>query len=114
VLDEAITLFAGVCPEQRPDHVAFYPLRQAIAEFLSTLAEAHLEPKGQPPPAPSLDPLREAGITTVKDEEFRLALATLTDRRRLLLGLVEEEAWRWEDVARSSREIVKRMEISDL
>ncbi len=114
VLDEAITLFAGVCPEQRPDKGAFYPLRQAVAEFLSTLAEAHLEPKGEPPPPPSLDPLREAGITTVKDEEFRLALETLTDRRRLLLGLVEEEAWRWEDVTRSSREIVKRLEISDL
>ncbi len=70
VLDEAITLFAGVCPEQRPDKVAFYPLRQAIAEFLSTLAEARLEPTGEPPPAPSLDPLREAGIVTVKDEEL--------------------------------------------
>jgi len=114
VLDEAITLFAGVCPEQRPDKGAFYPLRQAVAEFLSTLAEAHLEPKHEPPPPPSLAPLREAGITTVKDEEFRLALETLADRRRLLLGLVEEEAWRWEDVTRSSREIVKRLEIPDL
>jgi hypothetical protein len=114
VLDEAINLFAGVCPEQRPDKCAFYPLRQAIAEFLSTLAEAHLEPKREPPPPPSLDPLREAGIITVKDEEFRLALESLTDRRRLLLGLVEEEAWRWEDVTRSNREIVKRLEITDL
>lgn len=114
VLDEAITLFAGVCAEQRPDKCAFYPLRQAVAEFLSTLAEAHLEPKGEPPPPPSLDPLREAGIITVKDEEFRLALKTLADRRRLLLGLVEEEAWRWEDVTRSNREIVRRLEISDL
>lgn len=114
VLDEAITLFAGVCPEQRPDKCAFYPLRQAVAEFLSTLAEAHLEPKHEPPPPPSLDPLREAGIITVKDEEFRLALETLADRRRLLLGLVEEEAWCWEDVTQSSREIVKRLEISDL
>lgn len=114
VLDEAITLFAGVCPEQRPDKGAFYPLRQAIAEFLSTLAEAHLEPKREPPPPPSLDPLREAGIITVKDEEFRLALETLRDRRRLLLGLVEEEAWSWEDVTRSSRDIVRRLEIPDL
>jgi hypothetical protein len=114
VLDEAITLFAAVSPEQRPDKCAFYPLRQAIAEFLSTLAEAHLEPKGEPPLAPSLDPLREAGIITVRDEEFRLALETLIDRRRLLLGLVEEEAWCWEDVARSNRDIVKRLEITDL
>jgi hypothetical protein len=58
--------------------------------------------------------LREAGIITVKDEEFQLALGTLTDRRRLLLGLVEEEAWCWEDVTRSSSDIVKRLEISDL
>jgi hypothetical protein len=111
VLDEAITLFAGVCPEQRPDKVAFYPLRQAIAEFLSTLAEAHLEPTWQPPPAPSLDPLREAGVVTVKDEEFRLALDSLVDRRRLIFGLVEEEGWRWEDVTRSSSDLVSRMEI---
>jgi hypothetical protein len=111
VLDEAITLFAGVCPEQRPDKGAFYPLRQAIAEFLSTLAEAHLEPTGEPPPIPSLDPLREAGIVTVNDEEFRLALETLVDRRRLLLGLVEEEGWRWEDVARSNRDLVGRLEL---
>ena len=111
VLDEAITLFAGVCPEQRPDKGAFYPLRQAIAEFLSTLAEAHLEPKGEPPPPPSLEPLRKAGIVTVKDEEFLLALDSLVDRRRLLLGLVEEEGWCWDDVTRSTSELVERMEL---
>lgn len=111
VLDEAMTLFASVCPEQRPDKGAFYPLRQAIAEFLSTLAEAHLEPTGEPPPPPSLDPLREAGIVTVKDEEFRLALESLVDRRRLLLGLVKEEGWLWEDVTRSNKDLVERLEI---
>jgi hypothetical protein len=111
VLDEAITLFAGVCPEQRPDKGAFYPLRQAIAEFLSTLAEAHLEPTGEAPPSPPLEPLRKAGIVTVKDEEFRLALDSLVSRRRLLLGLVEEEGWRWEDVTRSTSELVERLEL---
>jgi hypothetical protein len=111
VLDEAITLFAGVCPEQRPDKGAFYPVRQAIAEFLSTLAEAHLEPKGEPPPPPSLEPLRKAGIVTVKDEELALALESLVDRRRLLLGLVEEEGWCWDDVTRSTSELVERMDL---
>lgn len=110
VLDEAITLFAGVCPEQRPDKVAFYPLRQAIAEFLSTLSEAHLEAESEPPPPPSLEPLRAAGIVTVTDEEFRLALAPLVDRRRLLLGLVQQEAWRWEDVARPTTDLKERYE----
>jgi len=110
VLDEAITLFAGVCPEQRPDKVAFYPLRQAIAEFLTTLSEAHLEPEEDPPLAPSLEPLRAAGITTVTDEEFRLALETLVERRRMLLGLVRQEGWRWEDVARSTTDLKERYE----
>jgi hypothetical protein len=110
VLDEAITLFAGVCPEQRPDKVAFYPLRQAIAEFLTTLSESHLEPEGKPPPIPSLEPLRAAGITTVNDEEFRLALDTLVDRRRMLLGLVWQEGWRWEDVARPTTDLKERYE----
>jgi hypothetical protein len=110
VLDEAITLFAGVCPEQRPDKIAFYPLRQAIAEFLTTLSEAHLEPEEDPPLAPSLEPLRAAGITTVSDEEFRLALETLVERRRMLLGLVRQEGWRWEDVARSTTDLKERYE----
>jgi hypothetical protein len=110
VLDEAITLFAGVCPEQRPDKVTFYPLRQAIAEFLTTLSEGHLEPEEDPPLAPSLEPLRAAGILTVNDEEFRLALETLVDRRRMLLGLVRQEGWRWEDVARSTTDLKERYE----
>lgn len=110
VLDEAITLFAGVCPEQRPDKVTFYPLRQAIAEFLSTLSEAHLEAESEPPPPPSLEPLRVAGIVTVTDEEFRLALGSLVDRRRLLLGLVQQEGWGWEDVARPTTDLKERYE----
>jgi hypothetical protein len=47
----------------------------------------------------------------VNDDEFRLALESLVDRRRLLLGLVKEEGWRWEDVARSSKDLVERLEI---
>jgi hypothetical protein len=110
VLDEAITLFAGVCPEQRPDKVTFYPLRQAIAEFLSTLREGHLEPEGKPAAPPSLEPLRAAGITTVNETEFQLALDSLVDRRRLLLGLVQQEGWCWDDVARSTSDLRERYE----
>jgi hypothetical protein len=110
VLDEAITLFAGVSPRQRPDKVTLYPLRQAVAEFLSTLAEAHLEAERKPPPIPPLDKLREAGISTVTDAEFRMALDSLVDRRRLLLGLVEQEGWCWEDVERSTTNLRERFE----
>lgn len=107
-LDEAVTLFGGVRQERRPDRTALYPLRQAIAEFLSTLKEAHLEPEGEPPPPPKLDALREAGIATVPDEEFRELLDSLGERRRLLLGLVQQEGWSWDDVTRSTTDLKER------
>lgn len=98
VLDEALTLFEGLAPEQRPDPVAIYPLRGAIDRLLSTLADAHLEPEREPPPFPDLSTLRVAGIRTVDDETFRCSLETAAARRRLLFGLVEKEGWHWDDV----------------
>jgi hypothetical protein len=97
-LDEALTLLEASAVEQRPDPVAVYPLREAIERFLSTLQKAHLEPKSQPPPLPSLDRLRDAGVPTTDDGELRRIVEKLSKRRRLLLGLVEQEGWRWEDV----------------
>lgn len=110
VLDEAITLLAGVVPELRPDKVALYPLRQGIAEFLTTLAEGHLEPESRAPVGPRLDELREAGIATVTDEEFRQTVGSLDDRRRLLLGLVEQEGWCWDDVERRTTDLHERFQ----
>jgi hypothetical protein len=107
-LDEAITLFEGVRREHRPDKTAFYPLRQAVSEFLSTLKEAHLKPENAAPPRPKLDGLREAGIATVSDDEFRGALESLDERRRLLLGLVQQEGWSWGDVTRSTTDLKER------
>ncbi|HKI06374.1 MAG TPA: two pore domain potassium channel family protein, partial [Thermoanaerobaculia bacterium] len=81
VLDETLMLLEGIEPKSCPDRVAVYPLRGAIQQLLSTLAEAHLEPEKVPPPAPSLDGLREAGIPTRADDEFRRRVDGLTDRR---------------------------------
>ena len=98
VLDETLTLLEGIDPELCPDRVAVYPLRGAIQHLLSTLAEAHLEPEKVPPPAPSLDGLRQAGIPTQSDDELQRRVDGVADRRKLLSGLVEQEGWRWRDV----------------
>src|SRR5436305_5485445 len=98
ILDEALTLLEGVAPELRPDPVVLYPLRGAIAQLLSTLAEAHVEPEQVPPRPPSLQALREAGIRTVSDGEMERQVAALSKHRRLMLGLVEDEGWQWRDV----------------
>jgi hypothetical protein len=98
LLDESLTLLNGVAPDLCPDRVAIYPLQGAIEQLLSTLEEAHVEPESVPPRPPSLEALREAGIRTESDEEMERRVATLSRRRRLLLGLVEEEGWKWRDV----------------
>ena len=98
ILDEALTLLEGVAPELRPDPVVLYPLRGAIAQLLATLAQAHVEPEQVPPRPPSLEPLRQAGIRTVSDEELERQVAALARHRRLMLGLVEDEGWQWRDV----------------
>jgi hypothetical protein len=101
VLDEGLTLIEGLDPGLRPEPTTVYPLRQAVQKLLSTLAEAHLEPERVPPPAPSLAGLREAGIVTLDDEDFLGMVDPLQKRRRLLLGLVEQEGWRWDDVVKA-------------
>jgi Ion channel len=101
VLDEALTLIDGLDPRLRPDPVAVYPLRQGIDRLLSTLTEAHLKPERVPPPAPSLEGLRQGGVLTLDDEDFLRAVDPLFNRRRLLLGFVEQEGWRWDDVVKA-------------
>lgn len=98
VLDECLTLIEGLDPDLRPGVMTVYPLRLAVERLLATLAEAHLEPERVPPPVPSLAGLRQAGIKTLDDEDFLGMVDPLQKRRRLLLGLVEQEGWRWDDV----------------
>lgn len=98
VLDEGLTLIEGLDPALRPGATTVYPLRQAVQRLLSTLQEAHLEPEKVAPPAPSLRGLRQAGIKTLDDEAFLAMVDPLQERRRQLLGLVEQEGWRWDDV----------------
>ncbi|MEA2603722.1 MAG: hypothetical protein QOF89_4714 [Acidobacteriota bacterium] len=98
MLDESLTLLEGVAPDLRPDPVTLYPLQGAIEQLLATLEEAHVEPESVPPKPSSLEALRQAGIRTESDEEMERRVATLSRRRRLLLGLVEEEGWQWRDV----------------
>jgi hypothetical protein len=101
VLDESLTLIEGLDSPLRPDPVAIYPLRRGIERLLGTLAEAHLKPERVPPPMPSLEGLRKGGILTLDQEDFLKAVDLLFDRRRLLLGLVEQEGWRWDDVVKA-------------
>lgn len=96
VLDESLTLLRFGIPERhRPNDVIITNARSSVQTYLETLHSAFIRPADQAPPPPDLDALRESGIPTVSEEEFAVALETLTDRRRTLLGLVESDARRW-------------------
>lgn len=99
LVDELLTILEhGIVPERRLPDLVTAPLRGTVTELLETLASAFAEPGEAPPPAPSLAPLRRAGLPVVPDEEFAAAVAELRRRRQLLLGLVENDGWDWDSV----------------
>lgn len=96
VLDDALTLLShGVAEHARPDPAAMKAARTSIASFLETLDAAFIPSAPSPPPPPRLDRLRDAGVPTVEDAQFAAAVDGLSDRRRALLGLVNNDGWAW-------------------
>ena len=97
-LDEALSLLAfGVAPEKRLLEATLGTARNALAVLLRRLADSLVEPEAVPP-LPDLGALREAGIPTVSEEDFRAQMAALDARRRLLHGYVRSDGWTWQDV----------------
>ncbi len=96
VLDDTLTLLRfGVPKSDRPSDTIVKNARTSVHSYLGTLHRSFVKPADRSPPAPALEPLRDAGVPTVSDDEFEASVAELTDRRRLLLGLVESDVRRW-------------------
>ncbi len=69
--------------------------RSTVQTYLKTLASASIYPSAHPPVIPNLSLLRKAGIPVVSDEEFLRSVENLAHRRKLLLGLVQRNHFRW-------------------
>jgi len=96
LLDETLTLLRFGIHEQKhlPDPI-IHNARSSVQNHLDVLSGTFIESADRAPPAPDLNCLREAGISTVSDEEFDEVLEQLRDRRQDLLGLIEGDARRW-------------------
>ncbi|UPW00095.1 potassium channel family protein [Halorussus gelatinilyticus] len=97
VLDETLTLLRFGLPERaRPSEALLKGTRSGIRSYLDALLALH-RPSDRDPPAPDLARVREAGLSTVSDDEFAESLADcdVDERRRLLLAVVESNARRW-------------------
>ncbi|MDF9745504.1 potassium channel family protein [Natrinema salsiterrestre] len=96
LLDDTLTLLRFGVPERnRPSDTIVKNARASVDSYLGTLHEAFIQPADRSPPAPDIEPLRDADIPTVADAEFEASVADLQDRRRLLLALVESDVRQW-------------------
>jgi Ion channel len=98
-LDEALTILeCGLQQGCSLDVPSLGAAREAITEFLNTLAPALIFPAADSPPTPSLQPLRDLGVPAVEDDLFEASLSAVAERRRMLLALVRNEGWDWDAV----------------
>lgn len=98
-LDEAIQLLrSGVAESARPRWMLHEPTRASMGELLLMLEDDFVQPASEPPPITPLDPLREAGVPVVSEEQYETAMHQERDRRRRVRGFVQDAGWSWSDV----------------
>lgn len=96
IYDDALTLIAaGVEKDYHPPTTILTSGRQTINSYLHTLQTAFIKAAEDNPPPPDLSKLKEAKIPTVSEEEFQQKLKDLEDRRKLISGMIENDAWHW-------------------
>lgn len=99
ILDEALTILEfGIQRPFRPPRSILRSTREGLESYLGILEAAYISLARQPPPVPDLSPLRDAGVPVVEDEEFIEAVSKLSEHRKLLLGLIIDDARDWPQV----------------
>ncbi len=96
ILDDALTLIElGVEEKYKPAETIMSSARQSISSFLTTLRSAFIQAADENPPVPDINLLRKKGIPTISDKEFSKKMENENERRKLILGLLNNGAWKW-------------------
>jgi hypothetical protein len=102
-LDEAVTiLLHGIPAAQQPSLNVLMALRKAITSYLVTLPEAFITPGKETPTLPQFLELEAKGIPLIENKEIDLAYEKIKSRRRLLLSLIKDDGWKWNDLQADS------------
>lgn len=102
-LDEVLTiLLHGIPAAQQPSFNIMMGLRRAITSYLVTLPEAFIIPGKHTPPLPKLSVLEAKGVQLVQGETVNLAYEKIKSRRMLLLSLIKDDGWEWNDLQAGS------------
>lgn len=98
-LDETLTILLHDIPEiNRPSQHILIGLRKAISSYLETLPVAFISPSDTTPPLFSLNKLIDAGVPIQEGKEIAHKYQRIVSRRRLLMALVNDDGWEWEDI----------------
>ena len=99
-LDEAITMMLLHIPkDQRPINSETYSLRKAISNYLITIHRAHVSPSRDAPEIPDSTSFNKFHIPRCTNQgAIAVHYQQLQDRRKALLGLVQDDGWQWEDL----------------
>lgn len=96
VLDDALTIIMDCTEEQyRPAATILISCRASISSYLHTLKAAHIHATDEVPPLPDWEKIKGAGVPVCDRESFEKKFRDNADRRKLLLGLTQNAAWRW-------------------
>ncbi|GAB3174701.1 potassium channel family protein [Telluribacter humicola] len=96
ILDDALSLIElGVDEKYHPPQTILSSTRKSVDSFLTTLQSAFIQTADEEPQRPDLGRLREAGLPVVDEKQFEDRMANLTQRRKLLLGFINNGAWHW-------------------
>lgn len=97
-LDEALTLIETCVTDDTPRPQRLLDRTRHALDGYRDVVAGYVSPAAEAPPPPSLDALRDAGIPTVDDPTYETALQGLSERRRVLAGMLAHDAWSWTDV----------------
>lgn len=99
-LDEALTILLLYLPDGiKPHKQDIYPIRYAITDYLHTLKTAFIKPSKSAPWPIQIDQLIKNGIPLKQENaEIRMKLEEIRLRRKLLLGMMENDGWRWNSI----------------
>jgi hypothetical protein len=96
ILDDALTIIEpGVEEKYKPAETILSSARQSVESFLETVRKAFIQAAKETPQGPSFDRLKEKDIPLIPEQEFYKRLQEEKDRRKLILGLINNGAWKW-------------------
>lgn len=96
IFDDALNLIEfGVEEKYNPAETILSSSRASVDSFLITVKKAFIHPADEVPKKPELSILKKNGIPTIPEEEFHQKLEKEHNRRKLILGLINQGAWKW-------------------